>query len=81
MMPTKSKLISRLIIYSLIILIMPIVAIQADFIKNIVLWLFKNKTNAHEYLQFSGAFLGVIGAVGGTALLIDKEKNYKIGTR
>jgi hypothetical protein len=74
MMPTKSKLIYRLIIYSLIILIMPILAIQVDFIKNIVLWLFKNKTNAYVYLQFSGAFLGVIGAVGGTTLLIDKEK-------
>lgn len=72
-MPSKSKLISMLIIFSLIILIMPILVIHVGFLKDIVFWLFKNKTNAYEYLQFSGAFLGVIGAVGSAYLLIDKK--------
>lgn len=73
-MPSKNKLAVMLIIFSLIILIMPILAIHVGFLKDMVLWLFKNKTNAYEYLQFSGEFLGVIGAVGGSVLLINKEK-------
>lgn len=70
---SKAKFITFLLIFSVIILIMPILAIKIDFIRGIALWLFKNGNNAREYMQFSGTFLGTIGAIGGAVFLIDKK--------
>ena len=60
---------------------MPILAINIDFIKNILLGLLKNKANAYQYLQFSGMFFGVIVTIMGAFITIeykiDKEKRLQ----
>lgn len=79
----KSKIkFIRLIIFCVVILVMPILAINVDFIKNIAFALFKNKANAYQYLQFSGIFFGIMATVMGAFITIeykiDKEKNHRI---
>jgi len=70
-----------LILFSIIILIMPILSIDIFYFKNKVLWIFKNKENAYQYLQFIGVFLGVIVTVFATFIAIerqmDKEKKLQ----
>lgn len=75
-----------LIIFSIIILIIPILSINTFFFRNQVLWYFKEKENAYQYLQFIGTFLGVIVSVLGAFIAIEhqiekekelQEKNIK----
>lgn len=62
-----------LILFSIIVLIMPILAVHTLYIKNKALWLFKSKENAYQYLQFTGVFLGVIVTVLGTFIAIERQ--------
>jgi len=54
-----------LIIFFITILIMPILAIQNNFVKQLALLLFNNPHNAEIYLLFCGTFLGTIVAITG----------------
>ncbi len=72
----KAKFI-HLIIFTIIILIMPILAIKVQLVKDIVLALFNNKGNAIVYLEFCGAFLGTIVAISGVFIGIDYMKCRK----
>lgn len=62
-----------LIIFSILVLIIPILASHAFYFKNKVLWIFGSKENAYQYLQFIGTFLGVIITVLGAFIAIERQ--------
>ena len=70
-----------LVLFSIVILIIPILCVNTFFFKNKVLWFFKYKENAYQYLQFMGTFLGVIVSILGAFIAIehqiDKEKQLQ----
>lgn len=72
-MNKSSKMFIILIIFSIFVLITPIMAAHIFYFKNKVLWILGGKENAYQYLQFIGTFLGVIVTVLGTFIFIDRQ--------
>ena len=71
----KSKIqFIMLIIFTIIILIMPILVLKINFLKQLALFLFNNPQNAELYLLFCGSFLGTIVAIAGVFIGVGYKK-------
>lgn len=67
----KNKIILYILV--LIIIIGPILVIKMDILKNIVIYLFDDKENAYQYMQYIGGILGVVLSVLGAIYTINYQ--------
>lgn len=66
-----------LVVISSVLILLPIFVINIDYLKSIVLLVFRSKDNSTQYLQFVGTFLGVIITIIITILLQNKNMYFQ----
>lgn len=73
-----NKILIVILIFSGLIICMPIITIWFPGVKAWVLSVFHSKDNSYQYLQFIGVFLGVTVTITSTILLQEKQKYENI---